>query len=107
MPKRKRTQKSSKLFLLHSKNSWNEKDRLPGICQLENEYYCDRGGVSVEEDHIPTLKLTSGNPHCESAESCSNTVKDYDTVPTCSTETHKRTRTGGDSIYKEVLSKGA
>jgi hypothetical protein len=37
--KLKQKRKSSKMYLLYSKNSWNRKDNLPDISKLEDIYY--------------------------------------------------------------------
>jgi KRAB domain-containing zinc finger protein len=57
---RKRKRKSSKMYLLHSKNSWNRKDDLPNISELEDIYYHNRDQVKVEEDDpFPTCSTSN------------------------------------------------
>ena len=54
MRRRKRGRKPSTLYLLYSKNTWNRKDELPDIGELENIYYRNRDKVKVEDDDVPS-----------------------------------------------------
>jgi hypothetical protein len=58
MSGRKRKQKSSKLYLLCLKNSWNPKEEIPNISECEDIYYRNRDIVKVEEDLVPTSSIS-------------------------------------------------
>ena len=64
MPGRKRKQKSPKLYLLSSRNSWNLKDNLPDVSVLEQFYYRDLHQIKVEEDDDVPTNQKDGSSEC-------------------------------------------